>query len=262
MKKSFVLMLVSSLMALVVPADAQSVTFTFDDAPLHSPFPLDLSAGGITGHFSGNPSYYNYSIQEAGALGFTPAGFSGYCIYPSTIYPCDLLIAFNRALSDASIMYAPEEYATDSSCTMRVTAYFGSKFVGTNTYTIDPPGTWPTGVLSLTATQPFNNVVIHYDKSPVTGGDYGPIFMADNLVVTPWTTPYARIDSVAKMNNGHILLRGASVPFATITVEATANLAQSFTFLASVTVASDGTFQFEDANAASFQARFYRVVYP
>lgn len=27
--------------------------------------------------------------------------------------------------------------------------------------------------------------MIHYDAPPITGGDYGPIFMADNLIVTP-----------------------------------------------------------------------------
>ena len=80
-------------------------------------------------------------------------------------------------------MYAPEEYDTDSSCTMRITAYLGATFVGTNTYRIPVPGTWPTGTLSFSSTQPFDNVVIHYDAPPVTGGDYGPIFMADNLTV-------------------------------------------------------------------------------
>lgn len=166
------------------PASAQSVLFDFDNAPLHAPFPIDLTAGGITGHFSANPAYYNYSIQRADVLGFTPAGFAGYCIYPSTVYACDLLISFNHALVAASIMYAPEEYATDSSCTMRITAYLGATFVGTNTYSIPVPGTWPTGTLSFSSTQPFDNVVIHYDAPPITGGDYGPIFMADNLTVT------------------------------------------------------------------------------
>jgi hypothetical protein len=40
--------------------------------------------------------------------------------------------------------------------------------------------------LSFNSTQPFDNIVIHYDAPPPTGGDYGPIFMADNLVVTPF----------------------------------------------------------------------------
>jgi hypothetical protein len=144
---------------------------------------------------------------------------------------------------------------------MRMTAYFGSKIVGTITHKIDPPGTWPTGVLSLTANQPFNQVVIHYDKPPPTGGDYGPIFMADNLVVTVWTAPYVRIDSVATMSNGHIMLQGAGTPLATVTVQATPDLKQQFTFLGTAVVAGDGSFQFEDT-APVFPSRFYRVVYP
>jgi hypothetical protein len=168
---------------------AQTVLFDFDNAPLYSPLPINLTVGGITAHFSANPAYYNYSIQRADVLGFTPAGFAGYCVYPSTVYLCDLLISFDRPLTAVSIMYAPEEYATDSSCTMRITAYLGSTFVGTNTYQIQQPGTWPTGILSITTSQPFDNVVIHYDQPPPTGGDYGPIFMADNLVVTPAAAP-------------------------------------------------------------------------
>ena len=88
---------------------AQSILFDFDNAPLHSPLPVNLTVGGVTAHFSGNPSYYNYSIQRADALGFTPAGFAGYCLCPSTVFPCDLLISFDHTLSAISIMYAPEE---------------------------------------------------------------------------------------------------------------------------------------------------------
>ena len=173
------------------PAFAQSVLFDFDNAPLQSPLPIDLTVGGITAHFSANPTFYNYSIQRADVLGFTPVGFAGYCIYPSTINLCDLLISFNPPLTAISIMYAPEEYATDSSCTMRITAYLGTAVIGTHTYSNPQPGTWPTGILSFSSTQPFDNVVIHYDAPPVTGGDYGPVFMADNLTVTAATTATA-----------------------------------------------------------------------
>ena len=96
----------------------------------------------------------------------------------------------------------------------------------------------------------------------MTGGDYGPIFMADNLIVTPWTTPYARIDKISAMSGGHMLLQGASNPFAVIKVQTTDNLAKSFVDLASITVGSDGTWQFEDVDASLYPRRFYRVVYP
>ena len=243
-----------------MPRHLVCVTFDFDAAPLGASLPISLTVEGITANFSANPAYYNFSIQPADVLGFTPTGFAGLCIYPSTIYLCDLLISFDRALSDISIMYAPEEYATDSSCTMRITAYYGDRLVGTNTNTIDPPGTWPTGLLNLTSTEPFTRVVIHYDKVPVTGGDYGPIFMVDNLTVTPWTASYARIDSIAKNGVGPMMLRGVSVPFANVTVLSTTNLTQSFQMLGSATVGSDGSFQFEDTD--SYATRFYRVTYP
>ena len=166
-------------------AKAQSVTFDFDNASQYAPLPIDLTVGGITGHFSSGSSFYNYSIQRADVLGFTPQGFSGLCIFPSTIYQSDLLVSFDTQLTAASILYAPEEYATDSSCTMRMTAYLGTIFVGTATYQIPIPGTWPSGTLAYSGTEPFDNIVIHYDAPPPTGGDYGPIFMADNLIVTP-----------------------------------------------------------------------------
>jgi hypothetical protein len=166
-------------------AQAQNVTFDFDNAPQYSPLPLDLTAGGITGHFSSGSPFYNYSIQRADVLGFTPPGFAGLCIYPSTVFASDLLVSFDTQLTSASILYSPEEYATDSSPIMRMTAYLGTTYVGTNTHQIPHGGTWPSGTLSFSSTSPFDNIVIHYDAPPPTGGDYGPIFMADNLIVAP-----------------------------------------------------------------------------
>jgi hypothetical protein len=180
--KSF---LVTAIAGFSVCAHAQDVTFDFDNAPQHAPLPLYLTAGGITGYFSSGTPLYNYSIQAADVLGFTPQGFSGLCIFPSTVFQSDLVVSFDTRLTSASILYAPEEYATDSSCTMRMTAYLGANYVGTNTYQIPNPGTWPSGILSFSSISPFDNIVIHYDAPPPTGGDYGPIFMVDNLVVTP-----------------------------------------------------------------------------
>ena len=185
MKAYCKLFVVTAIAGFSVCMQAQSVTFDFDNAPQHAPLPLYLTAGGITGYFSSGTPWYNYSIQAADVLGFTPQGFSGLCIFPSTIYQSDLLISFDTQLTSASILYAPEEYATDSSCTMRMTAFLGPNYVGTNTYQIPIPGTWPSGTLSFSSTSPFDNIVIHYDAPPPTGGDYGPIFMVDNLVVTP-----------------------------------------------------------------------------
>jgi hypothetical protein len=168
---------------LCVPATAQAVLFDFDSAPQYSPLPINLTVGGITAHFSATGQ--GYSIQRADALGFTPVGFAGLCIYPSSVFPADLLVSFSQTLTAFSILYAPEEYACDSSATLRVTAYMNGTYVGTNTAVADPPGTWPTGTLSFSSLLGFNSVVVHYDSPPPTGGDWGPIFMADNMYVTP-----------------------------------------------------------------------------
>ena len=62
------LLLVPAIATFSVCAQAQSVTFDFDNAPQHAPLPLYLTAGGITGHFSSGSPYYNYSIQAADVL--------------------------------------------------------------------------------------------------------------------------------------------------------------------------------------------------
>ena len=161
---------------------ANAILFDFDNAPLHSNLPLSLTADGLTATFS--PGAYGYSIQEANVLGFTPVGFSGYVIYPNTIYQSDLTITFSQPLTGFSIMYAPEEYGSDASAIMRATAYLNGANVGTNTTTANPPGTWPTGTLSFTAVQTFNSVVVHWDSAPSGTENWGPIFMADNMNVT------------------------------------------------------------------------------
>lgn len=173
--------------ALCVPAEAGAVLFNFDNVPQYSPLPLNVTVDGITAHLSATGQ--GFSIQSANVLGFTPAGFSGNSIYPNSVYPADLIVGFSQTLTDFSILYAPEEYATDSSATMRVTAYMNGTFVGTNTATADPPGTWPSATLSFSSALGFNSVVVHYDAPPPTGGDYGPIFMADNMNVTAVPEP-------------------------------------------------------------------------
>ena len=168
---------------------AFGILFNFDSTPAHSTFPIDVSSEGLNAHLA-SAGYYNYSIQAADVLGFTPVGFAGNCIYPNTIYLCDLGVDFSKALVDFSIMYAPEEYDCDSSATMRVTAYMDGAYVGTNTATTYA-GTWPTGTLTFSSMLGFNRVVIHYDAPPITGGDWGPVFLADNMevVVDPVPEP-------------------------------------------------------------------------
>jgi len=161
----------------------QAVLFDFNTAPVQTSLPIDLTVDGITAHFSATGS--GYSIQQCNVLGFTPVGFTGLSIYPNSVFAADLLISFNQPISDFSLLYSPQELGCDDSATMRVTAYWNTTLVGTNTATVPSPGTWPTGTLSCTFPAGFTNVVIHYDHRPPTCQDYGVIFMADNMQVTP-----------------------------------------------------------------------------
>ncbi len=182
--KTTILIVTASL--LIVRAGAQNVLFDFDNAPLRASLPISLTVAGVTAQLSATGQ--GFSIQAANVLGFTPAGFAGNCISPNSISAADLMISFSVPLIDFSILYAPHELACDSSATMRVTAYLDSALVGTAT-TNAPAGTWPSETLAFSSAQGFNRVVVHYDQPPVTGGDWGPIFMADNMSVTPQPPP-------------------------------------------------------------------------
>jgi len=181
------LILVSGLFLLTSPARAASVVFDFDGGPLHAQTPLTQVAGGITAQFTATGQ--GYSIQPADVLGFTPAGMSGYVLYPNSVFASDLSIAFDQPLTGISMLFAPEEYATDSSATLQLTAYSGASPVGSSTASASPPGTWPTGTLLFSSAQPFDHVVVHYLAPPPTGGDYGPIFMIDNVAVVAIPEP-------------------------------------------------------------------------
>jgi len=169
----------------VASVPAQSVLFDFNNAPLHSPLPITLTVGGITAHFSGTGQ--GYSIQDTSAP-VVPVGFTGRFIYPSSIFPADLLVSFDQTLTDFSILYSPQELACDDSATMRVTAYRNGSFVGTDTRIAANPGTWPVDTLSCSFSQGFDSVVVHYDARPPTCQDWGPIFLADDMRVTAMTS--------------------------------------------------------------------------
>lgn len=169
-------------MSWVCGAAGAQVIFDFDNAPYQSSLPLSVTAAGLTAQLSATGQ--GYSIQVANVLGFTPLGFSGYVIYPNSVFPADLTIAFPRTIDSFSMLCAPEEYACDSSAMLRATGYQGGVFVATSTTTAPNPGTWPTATLVLSSPQGFDTVTVHYDAPPPTGGDWGPIFMCDYMVVT------------------------------------------------------------------------------
>lgn len=175
-------LVVISLIVLVSPVNAQAILFDFDNAPLSTSLPIYQTSGGITAHLSATAQ--GYSIQNANALGFTPPGFAGRIIYPNSIFLADLLIHFDQPLSEFSIMYACQELGCDDAATMRVTAFLNGSYVGTNTRIATFPGTWPVDTLKCSF-QGFDSVVVHYDHRPPTCQDYGTIFVADNMRVTP-----------------------------------------------------------------------------
>ncbi len=176
-----------------LPLHGQTTLFDFENATLSSSLPLGLKVGGITALFTETGP--GFSVQQADSLGPAPVGFSGKCLLPKGVSASDLLISFSQVLSDFSILYAPDELACDSSARMKVTALLSGVPVATNTTTATPvPTTWPSATLSVSAPEGFNSVVVHYDAPPPTGGDYNPIFMVDNMRVTP-RSPTLRIQS-------------------------------------------------------------------
>jgi hypothetical protein len=183
-------------------AHAGMVLFDFNDPSLrHAPLPIDLTVSGLTAHLSGTGD--GYSIQQLGidTNNIIPAGFTGNALYPSGVNTGDLLVGFSQTLTDFSILYAPDQIQTDSGATLRVTAFFDGSFVGTNTDTA-PSGTWPSSTLSFSAPQGFNSVVVHYDSPPPTGGDFGTIFMADNMIVSTAAAAVPEPSSVVLLGAG------------------------------------------------------------
>jgi len=173
--------------------NAQNILFDFDNAPLYTSFPISLTAGGVTANFTATGQ--GYSIQNANAIGFTPPGFSGRIIYPSSVYLSDIRIKFSQTLTGFSIMYACQELGCDDAATMRVTAYRNGIYVGYSNRTATFPGTWPVDTLRCTFPQGFDSVIVHYQSPPPTCQDYGVIYMADNMVITPQS-----VNSIANEN--------------------------------------------------------------
>ena len=239
---------------------AQSVLFDFDSLPAHSGLPGAYTVGGITASFS--TTGQGFSIQSANTMGFTPVGFGGNCVYPNSIFLADLLVAFSPPLSDFSILYSPQELGCDDSATLRVTAFRGSTFVGTATATAANPGTWPSETLAFSSTEPFDNVVVHYDARPPTCQDWGPIFLADNLQVTPaqptLTDEVKLVGGVAQFD--FVYAQGAACS-AYDSTDPSLPIA-SWTLVDLPTEVSPGQYRFTDAGAAAAPALFYRATCP
>lgn len=179
------MLLVTGLGLVSGGANGQGVLFDFENAQAGSSLPLNLTVGGITASFTSTGTGGYYIQQPQNTIGVLPAGFSGNALIPSAVYAADLHVGFSLTLSSFSILYAPQELACDSSATIRVTAYMNGALVGTTTTNAAVPGTWPSQTVSFSSAQGFNSVLVHYDAAPITGGDYGVIFVADNMNVVP-----------------------------------------------------------------------------
>ena len=256
-----VLLVVSFLAA---RAGAQSALFDLDNAPVHTPLPISLTVGGITANFSATGQ--GFSIQPANTMGVTPAGFAGNCIYPNSVYAADLLVSFSTPLSDFSILYSPQELACDASATMQVTAYLNTVLVGTATTnaTYQCTCTWPAQTLGFSSAQGFNSVVIHYVAPGPGCQDYGPIFLADNMSVTPASPPMS-LTSAARLPTGEFQFSFTNSPNLTFTAFGSTNLTlplSNWTLLGAVLEATPGHFQFTDSQATNLARCFYRVSSP
>jgi hypothetical protein len=262
MKMRVVLILTSGLSLFAVGANAQSVLFDFDSLPAHSGLPGSYTVGGITASFSATGQ--GFSIQTANTMGFTPAGFAGNCIYPNSIYAADLHIGFSTPVTDFSILYSPQELGCDDSATMRVTAYLGAALVGAATTTAANPGTWPSETLAFSSAQPFDNVVVHYDARPPTCQDWGPIFMADNMQITPVPASITLMNGV-KLPGDAVQFDFAYTPGAACSsyVSTDASIPYgSWNFLGTPGEVSAGQFQFSDPQAGMAVRLFYRATCP
>jgi len=262
MKWRIALILAGGLSLFAVGANAQSVLFDFDSLPAHSGLPASYTVGGITASLSATGQ--GFSIQPADTMGFTPVGFAGNCISPNSVFAADLLVGFSTQLTSFSILYSPQELGCDDSAAMRVTAYLGATLVGTATTTATSPGTWPSETLAFNSAQPFDRVVVHYDARPPTCQDYGPIFMADNMLVTPAPPPIALVNGV-KLPGDAVQFDFAFTPGAACSayVAADASLPLgSWTFLVAPTEVSPGQFQFTDSLAGMAARLFYRATCP
>src|SRR5512133_322465 len=249
------------LLALLNPATAQPILFDFENAQPGSSLPLSLSSSGLTAQFSATGQ--GYSIQRADTMGFTPAGFSGLCLYPNSINASDLMISFSARLVTVSVLYSPQELGCDTSARMRLSAFFDGVYVGTSNTNASQPGTWPSETLAITPTQPFNQIVVHYDQRPACA-DFGTIFLADNVQATLAPPPIILTD-ISRPPEAGIRFGFTNSPGASFTVFAATDISlplANWASLGSPAEVSPGQFSFSDPPSVSAGRRFYIVRSP
>lgn len=191
------------LMALVLRGTASAQVlpppiFDFENVARHTPLPIQITDKGLSVTFSGTGG--GFSIQTSDSIGVMPSFFSGNFISPNSVFAADLVMDFDPPVQFVSLYFAPQELACDSSATIEILAYYRQALVGTNTSVAPTPGTWPTGILSFSNGQIFDKAVVHYLKPPPTGGDYGVIFVVDNVSAAPVGRPTGPFVSIKDGN--------------------------------------------------------------
>ncbi len=198
----------SAAFLIASPALGQNILFDFSNAPPFTSLPISLTMGGVTAQFTATGQ--GFSIQQASAMGFTPVGFSNLCIYPNSVFPADVNISFSKTITNFSILTAVQDLSCDNGATMKVTAYLNGTQVGFATAQAPPDFTWPSMTLAYASAGGFNSVNVHYYLPPPGCGDWGPIFMADNMNITPAPAPAGDLNGDYHVNAADLaILLGA-----------------------------------------------------
>ena len=176
---------VAFALALSSQANATPVLFDFDTgSPALSAgetIPLSQTSGGLTAQFSPQPFMGGFSIQNAGTTFFTLSQLPGNYIYPDSLSPGYLDIAFSQNITDISLTFATADIDIETPTTVSLNAYETASMVGSasahGAYIGD---TFPEGVLSFSSAQPFDMVQIFIPFQSQGSSD----FFVDNIVVT------------------------------------------------------------------------------
>jgi hypothetical protein len=112
---------------------------------------------------------------------------------------------------------------------------------------------------TMTLQQPANTNPDLTGNGLGAGSLFNLIDVAQGYVFEP---PPVSITSITHLVNGHIVIQGLTDPNLTVSIQASPDLVTQFTTIGTATATALGVFQFEDVNAGSFTARFYRAAYP
>ncbi|HMA80691.1 MAG TPA: hypothetical protein VKR81_07360, partial [Candidatus Binatia bacterium] len=176
-------------MALCSQANATPVLFNFDTgSPALSAgetLPLSQTSSGLTALFSPQPLMGGFSIQNAGSTFFVLSQLPGNYIYPDSLSPGYLDIAFSQNITSISFNFATADIDIEVPTTVSLNAFETGSLVGSasahGAYIGD---TFPEGVLSFASATPFDMVRIFIPFQPQGSSD----FFVDNINVTTANT--------------------------------------------------------------------------